>query len=381
MLDKLLKYVECPDYKDLITDDCELIIDTDLLSFAAASSVESRSIIVKSKELDFEKSFKTRTEFRGRSRKDIAGSGSFLDDWNTERKVEGLDELKPSDFQVEDVQTQDVGIEIVQKIFDNSIERIKQHLGITKATLYTKTGGERNFRDALPMPRQYKSQRGEQLKPVFLKQLRQYISNRDDCVDVVEGLEVDDIMSIKCYESHRHLLKTGKHKFIIVCLDKDSLTHPGLQFCFQRDSERFLYPHPLLIQDTSKDIGKLELKKGKVVGYGLKFLAHQLTYGDTSDLYSSYLYLDFPRGTYGEKLSYELLSPCETPQEILEAVKSHYKRLFMEGVKFTNWDGVDLEMSWQDWLSANFQAAYMKRSFDDSMSAEKLFRVFGVDFE
>lgn len=383
MLDKLSGEIERKDYKDLLTEDCTLIVDTDTLCFNAAQVSEETKIKVINKSLGWEQTFKNRTEFKGRARtKGKIGTGSFLDDWNTERVAEGLEPLELDSFEIEDVQETRMNFDMCKHIFHNSVEKIKRHLGVDKVVLLTGGVGVKGFREELPLAVRYKGNRKAQLKPIYLRQLREYISSLPNSVvcGLENGEEADDYVSIYGYAGYKNYRKTGKFNYIVASLDKDNFQCPCLYFYYQRSGETFTYPTPFLIEATDVSIGNLEMKKGMCKGYGMSFLCTQWLLGDyNTDHFSPFKTLDFPKNFFGEKKCYELLSPCETPAELLKAVKKQYYTAFPDGVvRYPSWDGKEMEIPWHEYADMIFKCLYMKRSLKDDMNLYKLFRNFGV---
>lgn len=365
------------DISDITNDNTTVVIDVDGIIFRVAAVAEQRTIKAINKSTMEVELLKTRTELYGRSKTKI-GSGSWLANRNIEREVAGLEPYTKEDWDVEDVVTTTISLDRAKSYVTSYIDSIVKHCGCIKKLLLI--GGDTNFRDDLKLPSKYKGNRDDTLKPTYLKELRDWMLPQDD-VEVSDGIEADDVLSIYMTKGYRDYIKTGVFSYIGGTNDKDSRHTSGLLFDWTKENNEFIRPYFLLIPDSSKDIGEVYLNKNGVKFYGLKGLAYQLCVSDDSDNYSCYKFFDFKRGTYGNTQFYKDFATLETAQEILEQIKTHYKTLFPNGVKYTSWCGEEMDLSWQEWLELQFKCAYMRRNYNDTMTAEKLFKNFGVDFE
>ncbi len=85
------------------------------------------------------------------------------------------------------------------------------------------TGGG-NFRDRIATIRGYKSNRDKSSRPVHYAAIREYLTTQHGAV-TVEGIEADDILAIEAAK-----YDYDPEKVLIVAVDKDLLTVPGLHY-------------------------------------------------------------------------------------------------------------------------------------------------------
>lgn len=137
-------------------------------------------------------------------------------------------------------------------ILDGAIQNLMQELKATDAVVFVSSPN--NFRMSI-LPT-YKGNRAKTRKPVCLGALRQHLIDAHNAV-IVEGLEADDMMGIASTDP------ATKGEKIIVSLDKDMKTIPGLYF-----NDRMM--KPVLITEEEADYWHL----------------FQTLTGDTTDGYS-----------------------------------------------------------------------------------------------
>ena len=70
---KFFKEIQVKTTDDIITDDCQLIVDSDTIAFSAAQVQEEAYVIVTNKDTNWTKEFKTKTDFKGAAR-----TGGFI---------------------------------------------------------------------------------------------------------------------------------------------------------------------------------------------------------------------------------------------------------------------------------------------------------------
>lgn len=370
-------YIESlEDLKKIITPDCKVVLDLDQTCYVAASGSEKLTIIAKHKGSGAEKSFKNKTEFWGAKKTAIGG---WLHDENTNRQVRAEaagKQFKPfakEDFEIIEVQTPEPVencLHTVKTKIISSLEHIgfENYIGVL--------GGDNNFRLALPAPEQYKSNREGTLRPVHLKATHEYVIAHHNA-SVIHNIEADDYLAILGYEGYIHYKNTGKFNYIVASFDKDQRGTPSLIFNTLRakdDNKRgyWVHPIPMLIDDS---MGEIWMEKGKVCGWGQKFLGYQMLMGDTTDTIKPYQNFGIK---FGDLSAFKVISPCTTEKEMWIAIMNQYKTWFPpadghKGVRFTSWDGREIDFTAGQWASVIYQMVYMKRSMDDRSSlAEKL---------
>jgi DNA polymerase-1 len=178
----------------------------------------------------------------------------------------------------------DLGIAIyrAEQLLDSIIEK-------TKATEYRAfLSSPTNFRkDVLPT---YKANRTAP-KPKHLQALKDYALEKMGAETAREGLEADDEMSINQTEDT-----------IICTLDKDLLQVPGKHFSWEISGKNWTRP--------DKFVEQTELE-------GLRLFFEQCIKGDSSDNVVGIKGL-------GDKKSKQMLSGCETPEEMFIIVQDLY---------------------------------------------------------
>lgn len=319
--------------------DTVLLIDGDTVAFRAAAITEERKVKVIHQPSGKSKVFKTRTEFKEDLQK-RKGNLDLLDNYSFE------------DFQIAEPKQNAFHIarSIVSKLFQ-SIEPDAMEIYI---------GGEDNFREKLPLPSKYKGSREDSIRPINLTEVKDYITRKFDAKSPV-GIEADDAINIRAYEE----LAKG-NDVIIASNDKDTLQSEGVKF-FDYTKEK---PEIILVPE----IGEIHKHKTVCKGSGLKFFAYQLLCGDVVDNYKP---TEICKARFGVTAAVKLLEPLKTKEEILDAVVQQYKKWYPDIVTYTTWDGYEITTNWQGILDIYFQAAYMKRSWDDPSDWKKFFKERG----
>lgn len=316
------------------------IIDADSVAYRSAAASETRSILVTHEPTGIQKSFDNRTAF-----KDLLKSKNKL----------GL----ISEYKIEDKQEPEP--------VENCLHTVKsQILKIEEATqadqLVIVVGGKSNYREKLPLPVQYKSQRADMLRPLHLKESKRYLIERFGAKEV-NGIEADDEVIILAHE-----YRDEGFDVTIASIDKDNnQVEDFAVYNYADETMSYLEGHTL--EKISKGKGS------KIIGSGVGFLALQCTLGDKSDGYRP---ADLTGLKYGEMAAFNLLKNCKEPKEYLEAVKHQYQEWYPNDVTYTAWDGKTYVKNWREILQMFFQCAYMLRSRDDEANAKKFFAYYGV---
>ena len=353
------------DWKDYVDENTTVIIDSDQLAYVSAAANESRTIEVTHKASGNKKEFKTRTEFWGNKKNSLGG---WLQDTNLQREVKGQTLFTKEDFEIIDIQTAQP-LEYCLSNIKSKLNHILDHLGLTQYKCIL--GGKNNFRLKLQAPNQYKSNRDDTLRPLQLKDAREYIIKHHKGV-VVDNVEADDLLAIYGRATYDSFKETGKFKYVVVSFDKDNLTMPTFLFNNYSEEGKLKHPIPMLVDE---DIGTLFLDKNKVKGYGFKFKCFQLIYGDPSDGIQPYQNFKI---RFGETSAYKLIQPCKTKQECLQVVVDKYKEWFPEGVKFTNWDNTEVSLTTGQWLNIIYRMTHMLQSKQDKSTIFSLVKELGV---
>ncbi len=316
-----------------------LLIDGDVLSYRPAAASEVRSIKVTHNSSGVEKSFKTRTEFKA--------------------LLKAKDKLGTLDkYTIEDVQTPSPISHCLHSI-NTTLRSLENALFPDKTEIWL--SGKENFRNNLLLPTQYKAARGDMLRPLLLEQAKDYMLSQHKAKRAT-GIEADDILNIRAYEE----LAKG-NKPIIVTNDKDAMQSEGV----------FLYDytkdHPEVFEVPT--IGYLTKDKSTIKGCGLKFFAFQLLNGDPTD---GFCPTDLVDVRYGAVSAFKDLNDLEFADEILRKVISKYKEWYPEPFRYTAWNGVEVNATWETVLDNIFRCGYMKRSWNDPSDWRLFFAERGV---
>jgi hypothetical protein len=249
-----------------------------------------------------------------------AGEANFKHRTAFKEFMKGL-EVPENFFSIEDVQEADEVANAMHTI-KVMIENIKTACKADKIEVYL--SGKNNFRDNLPLPSKYKSNRKDTVRPLLLDDLRLYLINIYKA-KIINNEEVDDVLCHRMYEG----FKSGQ-KIIGVTQDKDA-----------RGSQGWLYnPEKMVKPEYIDGLGELYLnEKGEVKGQGRKWGYLQWLIGDSTDGYKP---TEICGARYGEKSAYKLLHELTTDKECIKAVYDQYKKWYPDEVKYTSWDGREI---------------------------------------
>ena len=316
------------------------IIDGDLLVYKCAAAAEERTILVTHKPTSISKSFKTRTDFK-----------KVMKEKNKEIT---------EDYSIEDQQEAESPA-FCFKVIRQKIEKIKRETNADSAEVWCTDVD--NFRLDLPLPKRYKSNRKDTIRPVLLSDAQEYVK-RAFGAKQAKGLEVDDMIIVRGYEE----LEKGNFP-ILPLWEKDTMQATGLNIWIEDTN----------LIETLPELGEIFLANSSTVkGNGLKFLCHQWIYGDRSDLFCGY---DLANVKFGAKSSYEYLKDLDTPKACLEAVIKKYKEWYPEPFEYTAWNGEVIQADWKFLLDIYFKCCWMKRRVDDPSDPRELFDKYGVVYE
>lgn len=314
-----------------------VLVDGDVLAFRASAGIEERSINVLHLPSGKEKVFTNRTELKARLRE------KFPEDWK----------VKLQEYEVQDVQTAE-DASYACHIVKQRLKKLKEIFDADAVEVYLDGGN--NFRERLPLPKKYKGNRVDRLRPLHLEAVKEYMRKIQGAVSV-DGVETDDVVNIRAYQE----LRKG-NRAIIASNDKDTLQSEGVIFYdYTKDSPTaFLIP----------DLGGLHKEANEVKGAGLKFFAFQLLFGDTVDNYSP---TDVCGVRYGKTSAFNDLVDLVDAQAILSKVVEKYKEWYPEPVTFKSWTGATITANWEDMLELYFKCAYMQRDWDDKTTWKEFF--------
>jgi hypothetical protein len=322
--------------------------DLDYIKYSIGSACETRSIIVTHKNTGDQKEFKSRTNFYGHWK---TKSGGWLAEVNAKR----LTPFVFSDFIIQDKQVAEP-VEYALQTVKNHISGIKKKLGVDNYYGYIGRGD--SWRVGASTILEYKGDRKNNLKPLLLDEIEDYLLKHHNAIEV-RNKEADDQCVIDCYQNDSHIL----------CgVDKD---YNGSEVTFFNVDKS---DKPLRI----RGLGSLWLDdKSSVRGIGRKFFYHQIMSGDSSDCYFANSATD---KKWGDKSSFKLLEPCTTDAECWQSIVNGYKALYPEPSKFIGWRGDELDITWDYVLNENCQMAHMLRFDGDKFNLYPLLDKLGVEY-
>lgn len=319
-----------------------LILDGDSIAYRCSAAGEERGIQVKHSPTGITKEFKTRTEFKNL----MLEKGKEITDL----------------YEVSDIQRPEP-LSFVLKTINQHVDRIVQEVKPDELRIFA--GEHNNFRLDLPLPKRYKGNRKDSLRPIHLKEAKEHLAYKYNATEAFDK-EVDDECSLVAYNA----LKNG-HKPIMYFYEKDQYQLDGITLLY--DNEEFVYEEvPVL--------GNLRLEKEKTVkGLGLKFLAFQWICFDKVDNYSAY---DLSSVKFGEKSAYKVLKDLETERDVLLAVIQQFMTFYPKPFDYKDWSGKEhTEVGWKDMLLMYYRCARMMRHQNDKLDARGLFTQYDIDLD
>jgi len=316
------------------------IVDADSVAYRCAAASEKRTVLVKHLPTGQSKEFKTRTEFK-----------ALLKSKNKLHKLE--------EYEFEDVQTPEA-IENCLYSVKSNIGRIKER---TQAdTMIVLVGGKSTYRESLPLPSLYKGKRDGTIRPIHLKEAKDYLINFHKAEEI-NGIEADDETIIRAYQ-----FKDMGFDVTISTIDKDSLQ--------AEDFKMYNYADDELFSVNGHSVEMITKGKGqKVVGSGVGFLAYQMLVGDGADCYNP---TELAGIKYGDAPALKDLKDCKEPKDFLQVVLNKYKAWYKEPITYTAWDGTEHTKDYKGILDLYFKCAKMLRSSDDKNDSKEFLASYGV---
>lgn len=314
-----------------------LIIDGDVVAFRCAAANESRSIVATHKVTGQATEHAHRTAFKEHIK------GSFEAD----------------EFDIEDVQTaQDLRFAL--HAVKTTIDALCKTCGADSYEVYI--SGESNFRDRLPLPTKYKSNRVGGLRPLQLKECREYLVDHH-CATAAVDCEADDVLAQRAYEAagegNRHIIATN---------DKDAYGVASWLYNWTKMTE------PLLIEG----LGQIALdEKKKLRGHGRKWVYTQICLGDSVDAFKP---CELSGKKFGDVSAFKLLGDCTSDKECVEAMVKLYKGWYPEPVTYTAWDGTTHTKDWIQLMQLYADCVHMRRFTGDQLNIEKMLKKLKIEY-
>ena len=313
-------------------------IDFDEIAYVAAAGNETRGIRVK-ENVPFAtwKEHSTRTDFY----KSIGGKSNA------------------KDYVIEDVQYPFS----IEKCYHKIDEMVQSILERCKTEDYVGYMGSGSPRDFIATVMQYKGQRGSMLRPVQLKEARQYCKERWNAIEV-DGTqyEADDMLAIE----------TATSGAISVSQDKDAYQVEGWLLKPAWAEPRWMDGFGYFDVDKS---GKSDV----AVGAGECFLAYQCLVGDSSDNYKP---TKLTKKNFGMAGAKKLIDKCGNSLQLWGAVIEKYKEWYPEPFTYPHaYTGEEMIGTWHNMFNEYYMLARMKRTLDDCATGYDLLEALGVDYE
>lgn len=320
-----------------------LLIDGDVLAYRAAAVAEKREVQVVHKPTGVVKLFKNRTEF-----KDLLKSKEIefvADNYEITDKVEPLE------------------LSIATGIVKRQINELKDKLFADRCKIFV--SGKDNFRDSLPLPKKYKGNRAEMIRPVHLRDTKLYMV-KNHKAKICNYAEADDFLIIAGYEE----LNKGNIP-ILVTVDKDANAYSNLSvYDFtQENPEVILLPEFGSLWNTGK----------KIAGNGFIWFCYQWLIGDGTDFFSPLDLTDNLR--FGEKAAFKALKDCTTKEEAVKVVVDHYKKWYPTEFEYTAWNGEIIKSNYKHMLQLYFYCCGMKTHKEDDLNIYKKLEKEGINAE
>lgn len=323
--------------KELMTKRIALI-DGDVIAYRAAAANETRSIRVTHKVTGQVTEHAHRTGFK--------------------EHIKGLFEV--DEFDIEDVQTAE-DLKFALHAVKTTIEGLCATCEADEYEVFL--SGKTNFRDDLPLPSKYKGSREDNIRPLQLKECRDYLVKHHEATHAVD-CEADDVLAQRAYEC----LKSGDVG-IVCTIDKDAY---GV--------ESWLYNWTKMDKPVRvTGLGSIELDDKKVLrGIGRKWFYAQWVKGDSVDCFKP---SELSGKKFGDVACLKLLGGCKTDKECVEAVYKQYKTWYPGVVKYTCWEGKQHTTDAIGLMDLYAACAHMKRFQLDVFNTKKLLDKLGIVYE
>lgn len=316
-------------------------IDCDTLVFSAAASAETKSIEVTHKPTGVVKIFKNRTEFKDLMKskgKKITDHYSIVDIQEAHHISHALKSIKAG----------------VEQILDNYSD--------CEVVLCSTAIG--NFRDSLPYPKKYKSNRSNALRPLLLKESQKYILHKYKAVQA-NGCEVDDLTAILAYDAVRQ----GRKAYLL-SPDGDARQFDGLHLGGYHSK-----PNDCMCISFWHNVGWND--KG-FQSYGFPWMTMQHLVGDSSDGLKPTLVAG---KKYGEKGCYNDLVKIQTPEEMVNFTIQKYKQWYPKDFVYEDWQGNKVKADWRFMLELYWMGTTMMRKQGELPNYWKFLEEKGVGYD
>jgi len=325
-----------------------LVCDFDIIKFRAAAVAEERSIHVVHNRTGDEHTFNTRTEFYGGYKRKDGG-------WLSKQNFGKMSPMLPEEFTITDVQEKKPFV-IAKQSVDGQIENILNTLNTTDYYGYVGKGD--SFRVEYSTLLRYKGNRINQLRPLYLEDVAQYLIKQHHA-SIVTHLECDDKVVMDWY---------AKEADVVLMMEKDGYG----------TGVKLFNPDEMGVPIDTSGLGGLYLNvKRDVKGHGRKWKYFQALSQDDSDCYKANCMSEVK---WGEKAAFQLLDPCKNDKECLEALVKGFKTLYPEPKVVTGWRGNEIEIDWYYVMNECFNLAHIHRKENDFIDTKQLLDKLKVEY-
>lgn len=343
-----------------MTEDVIGVLDADSIAYKAAAANEVKSIKSKHITTGVIEEWKNRTEFKTY----LATTDHTID------MYEITDHAEPKH------------LSYAKSTVNGMITTAQNAMRANTLEIYI--SGKDNFRDFILLPQayvqqnatlstiggRYKSNRDGTARPVLLGELRQWMIDELGAI-VVDGMEVDDMSSIRAYTGAKDGIKIVQYSE-----DKDAEQCHGWLMNGAKDKEpRFVAGLGTLYQD----------EKGKVRGHGRMFLYYQMLNGDRVDGYRPVDILDIntqksggKKVQFGEVSAYNVLKICKSDRECWQAIYDTYKAWYPEPARYTAYNEISYTKDAVEIMQLYTDCAFMRRWDNDRIDCKGVLTKYGI---
>ncbi len=397
---KLFPEIQVKDITPLITEDCIGYKDSDTMIYKACQNVERKFIKVINTHTKEERILDKVTDFWGRGN-DIK-EGTVLFEINEDKVLLREDPWKKEDFEIVDCQElkydKAKAIEQAKIQIHKTLKRERLQYRIPKIVMVIGEGS--NFRNSLPLNRPYKGERKKVLRPLILREIREWAVKEMDAVEAKprwdgQMVEADDATEYFGNIGFRHYLETGKYSTLVLASDKDAGGNPKLwvnpdTHVGEKNPQqgKFKMPQAMQIPSSNESAGGIEKSfnsKGELQGlkgYGFVWILYQGILGkDQADFYDALGHLKDSgyNLNFGDESAYKVLKPCKNAKEALQLTIDTVSKLLPYGVEYKDFEGNKHDVDTLTYLNTYFLTAYMLRHDKDKMDLPTLCSLFKVD--
>ena len=247
------------------------------------------------------------------------------------------------------------------KSLNDSMVKVMEYCGCNRIEYYI--GGSGNFRNEIPLPVQYKTNRTETVRPIHLTALKDYLIKYKGAKKVCTQ-EADDIVN------HRiRTLNKENIRCVLYSNDKDCLANVEYDLMVYN-------PDKCDILVSKKGIGEL-IDRGKdVKGTGLKWLIFQTLLGDETDGYTPKVFFN---KKYADKSFYKDFNACQTEVEVIKKFVEVTKRLVPDSLSYTSFTGHLIELNRKELFEMYYTLNKMKDGWCETL--EELFLFYNLDID